>query len=444
MAKKQTKTTIDKKAIIEAFQEIVKAKNIDRESLQKILEDVFSLMVRKKFGSDVKYEIVLNFDKGDLEIYIIKEVVDIVENPVTQISLEEAKLYDDTLDLGDEWVEVINYDNLNEIFGRRIVAVAMQTLFQKLREFEKDQIYAEYKPREGEIIVGEVYQVRRKDILVMHNKVEMRLPREEQIPNEPYRFKKNQTIRAIIKEVRKTSGGVPDIILSRASDEFLARLFEIEIPEVYDGIIQIKAIARDPGERSKVAVMSLDPRIDPVGACVGMKGVRINSIVKELNDENIDLIEYSDDLKVFIARALSPAEVKDVQIDPIVRHATVIVADDQVPYAIGRNGQNVRLAMKLTGYQITLVKESGEDIELSEFKEELGLPVYNQLIELGIQTAREFLAADPEKILSIHGMTRDTLLELREIMLKEFDEEEDPQVVARIDEAWKRIQSNKE
>ncbi|MCX7907927.1 MAG: transcription termination factor NusA [Ignavibacteria bacterium] len=440
MAKKVVKQSVDKKAIIDAFQEIVKAKNIDRDSLQKILEDVFSLMVRKKFGTDAKYEIVLNFDKGDLEIYIIKEVVDIVENPVCQISLEEAKLYDETLELGDEWVEVINYDNLNEVFGRRIVAVAMQTLFQKLREFEKDQIYSEYKPREGEIIVGEVYQVRRNDILVMHNKVEMRLPREEQIPNEPYRFKKNQTIRAIIKEVRKASGGVPDIILSRASDEFLARLFEIEIPEVYDGIIQIKAIARDPGERSKVAVASLDPRVDPVGACVGMKGVRINAIVKELNDENIDLIEYSDDPKVFIARALSPAVVKDVQIDPIVRHATVIVADDQVPFAIGRNGQNVRLAMKLTNYQITLVKESGEDIELSEFKDELGLPVYNQLIELGIQTAREFLSADPEKILRIHGMTRDTLLELREIMLKEFEEEENPETVAQIDEAWKKIQ----
>lgn len=443
MAKKKEKPTVDKKAIIDAFQEIVKAKNIDRESLQKILEDVFSLMVRKKFGSDAKYEIVLNFDKGDLEIYIIKEVVDIVENPVRQISLEEAKLYDDTLELGDEWVEVINYDNLNETFGRRIVAVAMQTLFQKLREFEKDQIYSEYKPREGEIIVGEVYQVRRNDILVMHNKVEMRLPREEQIPNEPYKFKKNQTIRAIIKEVRKASGGVPDIILSRASDEFLARLFEIEIPEVYDGIIQIKAIARDPGERSKVAVTSLDPRVDPVGACVGMKGVRINAIVKELNDENIDLIEYSDDPKVFIARALSPAIVKDVQIDPIVRHATVIVADDQVPFAIGRNGQNVRLAMKLTGYQITLVKESGEDIELSEFKEELGLPVYNQLIELGIQTAREFLAADPDKLLRIHGMTRDTLLELREIMLKEFDEEENPEIVQKINEIWEKIQREK-
>ncbi|MFN3306689.1 MAG: transcription termination factor NusA, partial [Candidatus Kapaibacteriota bacterium] len=291
-----------------------------------------------------------------------------------------------------------------------------------------------------EIIVGEVYQVRRNDILVLHNKIEMRLPREEQIPNEPYRFKKNQTIRAIIKEVRKTSGGIPDIILSRASDEFLARLFELEIPEVYDGIIQIKSIARDPGQRSKVAVYSLDPRVDPVGACVGMKGVRINSIVKELNDENIDLIEYSDDPKVFIARALSPAIVKDVQIDPIVRHATVIVADDQVPYAIGRNGQNVRLAMKLTGYQITLVKESGEDIELGEFKEELGLSVYNQLLQMGIQTAREFLASDPEKVLRIRGMSRDTLLELREIMLKEFDEEEDPKVVEKIDEVWRQIQ----
>ncbi len=440
MGKKQAKQVIDKKAIIDAFQEIVRAKGIDRESLQKILEDVFSLMVRKKYGPETKYEIVLNFDKGDLEIYIIKDVVDIVENPVSQISIDEAKLYDDTLELGDEYVEVINYDNLNEIFGRRIVAVAMQTLFQKLREFEKDQIYTEYKPREGEIIVGEVYQVRRNDILVLHNKIEMRLPREEQIPNEPYRFKKNQTIRAIIKEVRKTSGGIPDIILSRASDEFLARLFELEIPEVYDGIIQIKSIARDPGQRSKVAVYSLDPRVDPVGACVGMKGVRINSIVKELNDENIDLIEYSDDPKVFIARALSPAIVKDVQIDPIVRHATVIVADDQVPYAIGRNGQNVRLAMKLTGYQITLVKESGEDIELGEFKEELGLSVYNQLLQMGIQTAREFLASDPDKILRIHGMSRDTLLELREIMLKEFDEEEDPKVVEKIDEVWRQIQ----
>ncbi|MCX7880191.1 MAG: transcription termination factor NusA [Ignavibacteria bacterium] len=441
MPKKKEQHVVDKKLVVEAFQEMAKEKNIERELLQKILEDTFALMVKKKYGPDANFEIVLNFDKGDIEIYLIKEIVEEVENPVTQISLKEAKLNDPDLELGDEYVEEITFNNIYDSFGRRIVAVAAQTLNQRLREVEKERIFREYKPREGEIIVGEVYQVRRNDILIMHNKVEMRLPREEQIPNEPYRFKKNQTIKAIIKEVRKVSGGQPDIILSRASNEFLARLFEIEVPEVYEGIIQIKAIARDPGERSKVAIYSLDPRVDPVGACVGMKGVRIHSIVRELNNENIDLIEYSEDPKIFVARSLSPAIVKDVQIDPILRTATVIVADDQVPYAIGKNGQNVRLAMKLTGYQITLVKESGEDIELTEFKEELGLNIYNQLIELGIQTAREFLNADPKTLLSIHGMTCETLLELRSIMLKEFDEEESEETVENITKIWNEMQS---
>ncbi len=436
--KKKTKHQVDKKLIVDAFQEMAKAKNIDKESLQKILEETFALMVRKKYGQDAKFEIVLNVDKGDIEIYLIKQIVEQVEDPITEITLEEARLYDSDYELGDEYIEEINFENIYDSFGRRIVAVAAQTLNQKIREVEKEKIYNEYKPREGEVIVGEVYQVRRNDILVMHNKVEMRLPREEQIPNEPYKFKKNQTMKAIIKEVRKTGGGIPDIILSRTSDDFLARLFEIEIPEVYDGIIQIKGIARDPGERSKVTVQSIDPRVDPVGACVGMKGVRIHSIVRELNNENIDLIEYSEDPKVFIARALAPAIVKDVQIEPDIRHATVIVADDQVPYAIGKNGQNVRLAMKLTGFSITLVKESGEDIELSEFKEELGAQVYKELVDLGIQTAREFLSADPEKLFSIHGMTRDTLLELRQIMLKEFEEEEKPEDIEKINEAWNK------
>lgn len=438
--KKKAKHQVDKKLIVDAFQEMAREKNIDKETLQRILEDTFALMVRKKYGQNANFEIVLNVDKGDIEIYLIKEIVEKVEDPTTQITLEEARLYDSEYELGDEYIEEINFDNIYDSFGRRIVAVAAQTLNQKIREIEKEKIYNEYKPREGEVIVGEVYQVRRNDILVMHNKVEMRLPREEQIPNEPYKFKKNQTIKAIIKEVRKVGGGPPDIILSRTSDEFLARLFEIEIPEVYDGIIQIKGITRDPGERSKVAVQSLDPRVDPVGACVGMKGVRIHSIVRELNNENIDLIEYSEDPKVFIARALAPAIVKDVQIEPETRHATVIVADDQVPYAIGKNGQNVRLAMKLTGFSITLVKESGEDIELSEFKEELGIQMYKELTDLGIHTAREFLAADPEKLLSIHGMSRDTLLELRQIMLKEFDEEEKPENIDRINEIWNKMQ----
>ncbi len=438
--RKKVKHQVDKKLIVDAFQEMAREKNIDKETLQRILEETFALMVRKKYGQNANFEIVLNVDKGDIEIYLIKQIVEKVEDPTTQITLEEARIYDSEYELGDEYIEEINFDNIYDSFGRRIVAVAAQTLNQKIREIEKEKIYNEYKPREGEVIVGEVYQVRRNDILVMHNKVEMRLPREEQIPNEPYKFKKNQTIKAIIKEVRKVGGGPPDIILSRTSDDFLARLFEIEIPEVYDGIIQIKGITRDPGERSKVAVQSLDPRIDPVGACVGMKGVRIHSIVRELNNENIDLIEYSEDPKIFIARALAPAIVKDVQIEPETRHATVIVADDQVPYAIGKNGQNVRLAMKLTGFSITLVKESGEDIELSEFKEELGIQMYKELIDLGIQTAREFLAADPEKLLSIHGMTRDTLLELRQIMLKEFDEEEKQEDIDRINDIWNKMQ----
>ncbi len=439
--KKKVKHTVDKKLIVEAFQEMAKEKNLEKEALQKILEDTFALMVKKKYGPNARFDLVLNVDKGDIEIYLIKDIVENVTDPITQISLEEAKSYDPDLELGDEFVEEINFDNIYDSFGRRVVAVAAQSLNQRLREIEKEKIYNEYKPREGEIIVGEVYQVRRNDILVIHNKVEMRLPREEQIPNEPYKFKKNQTIKAIIKEVRKGSGGIPDIILSRASNEFLARLFEIEIPEVYDGIIQIKAIARDPGERSKVAVQSIDPRVDPIGACVGMKGVRIHSIVRELNNENIDLIEYSDDPKIFIARSLSPAIVKEVHIEPDTRHATVIVADDQVHYAIGKNGQNVRLAMRLTGYSITLVKESGEDIELSEFQEELGSQAYKELVQMGITTVREFLNADPKALLSIYGMTRDTLLELRQIMLREFDEEEKPEMIDKIDQAWEEIRA---
>lgn len=441
MAKKKVKHKIDKKLIVDAFHEMAKEKNIDRETLQKILEDVFSLMVRKKYGQNARFDIVLNVDKGDIEIYLKREIVEFVTDPVVEISLEEARMYEPDLEIGEEFIEEINFDNIYDSFGRRVVAVAAQSLNQKLREIEKEKIYNEYKPRENEIIVGEVYQVRRNDILVLHNKIEMRLPREEQIPNEPYKFKKNQTIKAIIKEVRRGSGGIPDIILSRASEEFLRRLFEIEVPEVYEGIIQIKAIARDPGERSKVAVFSLDPRVDPVGACVGMKGVRIQSIVKELNDENIDLIEYSEDPKIFVARALAPAIVKEVQIEPEIRQATVLVADDQVPYAIGKNGQNVRLAMRLTGYNITLVKESGEDVELSEFNQELGNALYQELINLGITTAREFLATEPDKLLTIQGLSPETLIELRQIMLKEFDEEENPEMIELIYKFWEELKN---
>jgi N utilization substance protein A len=278
----------------------------------------------------------------------------------------------------------------------------------------------------------------------MHNKIEMILPREEQIPNEPYRFKKNQSIKTIIKEVRRSgSSGQPEVILSRASEEFLTRLFEIEIPEIYDGIIQIKAIARDPGERSKVAVVSYDDRVDPVGACVGMKGIRIHSIVRELNNENIDLIEYSEDIKTYITRALLPARVKEINIEPDIRSATVIVPDDQVPLAIGKNGQNVRLASKLTGYSLTLIKEGGEDIDLTEFREELGIDLYEELFDLGIETAREFLEADIDKLLAVEGMTKDFLIEIRSIILTEFDEKESEEMLEIIKEAKVNSESDK-
>lgn len=435
MARRKAKPQIDKKMIIEAFAEMAKEKNIDRDLLQGIVEETLSLLVKKKYGQEANFEIIVNMEKGDIEIYLMRVVAEEVQDPTLEISLEEATMYsEEKLDIGDDFIEEITLDNIADSFGRRLITLAAQSLNQKIRDVEKDNIYNEYISKVGEIIVGEIYQIRRNEILVLHNKIETRLPREEQIPNEPYKFKKNHTIKAIVREVKRNGAlGLPEVILSRASDDFLLRLFEIEIPEIYDGIIQIKAIARDPGERSKVAVQSFDERVDPVGACVGMKGIRIHSIVRELNNENIDLIEYSDDIKMFITRALSPAKVKEITVQPEIRTATVIVPDDQVPLAIGKNGQNVRLASKLTNYSITLIKEGGEDIELSEFKEELGLQMFKSLSEHGIETAREFLEADIEKLLRIDGMTKENLIEMRSIMLTEFEEEESPDILERIE-----------
>lgn len=435
MPRRKKSFKADKKVIIDAFAEMAKQKNIDRDLLQAIVEETISMIVRKKYGLEANFDIIVNMEKGDIEIYLIREIVDEVEDPVTQIDIKEVLKYadEDSYSVGDDFIEEITLDNIAESFGRRLVTLASQNLNQRIREVEKDNVYAEYISKVGEIIIGEIYQIRRNDILVLHNKVEMRLPREEQIPNEPYKFKKNQSIKSIVKDVKRSgAGGQPEIILSRASEDFLARLFEIEIPEIYDGIIQIKGIARYPGERSKVSVISFDDRVDPVGACVGMKGIRIHSIVRELNNENIDLIEYSEEPKTYISRALSPAKVKDINIDFQTKTATVLVPDDQVSLAIGKNGQNVHLASKLTGYVLDLVKEGGEDIELSEFKEELGKDLYKNLIGLGIDTAREFLDFDFEELLSVEGMTKDLLIEIRKIILTEFDEKESDDIIDEI------------
>lgn len=411
--------------IVESFAQMVREKGIDRDVLGGILEDIFGLLVRKKYGENAKYEVVVNMDRGDIEIFLEREIVEKVDDPNTQISIDEvnAKGNEDELEVGDEYVEKIELASL----GRRLVTLAKQSLNQKIRELEKDIVYNEYKELLGEIVVGEIYQIRKNDILINHNKNELVLPRNEQIPFEKY--KKGETIRAIVKEVKKTSSG-PVIIISRADNLFLQRLFEIEVPEIYDGIIEIKAIAREPGERAKVAVESTDNRIDAVGACVGMKGVRIHAIVRELNNENIDVIHYSDDPAVFIQRALAPAKLKNIEINEEEKKAVVTADSDQVSMIVGRNGVNIRLAMRLTGYEIEIIREEKpfeeyeEDIELIDLKEELGAEVYEILINNRYDTALEVLKAGPEKLKEIKEFDDEKIEEILEIIKSQFEEEE--------------------
>lgn len=380
-------------------------------------------MVRKRYGPQVKFDVVVNMDKGDIEIYLEKEVVEEVVDPVTQIDVKEAqRRTGEEMEIGEEYVEIVP---LSE-FGRRLVVSAKQNLNQRIKEIERESVYNEYSSSLGEIVVGEIYQIRKGkgEILVMHNKNELILPRSEQIYKE--RYKKGDTIRAVVKEVRKV-GGNPIVIISRTDPQFLMRLFEIEIPEIYDGIIEIKRIAREPGDRAKIAVVSHDDRIDAVGACVGMKGVRIHAIVRELNNENIDVINYSEDKVAFITKALAPAKLKDVQIDVEQKKAVVTVMADQVPLAIGKNGQNVRLASKLTGYDIQLVKEGGEeeyDMDLSEFREELGDVLFHKFFDDGYETARDIIDAPREEIISAIGIEPERLEEIVVMLRKGLEEAE--------------------
>lgn len=412
--------------IVDSFADMVKTKGIDKDVLANILEDIFGLLVRKKYGEDARYDVVVNMDRGDIEIYLEREIVDEVIDPNTQVSLEEVnrKGNEDQLEVGEDFVEKINLASL----GRRLITLAKQSLNQKIREMEKEIVYNEYKDLVGEIVVGDIYQIRKSDILINHNKNELVLPREEQIPYEKY--KKGETIRAIIKEVRKINNG-PQIIVSRADNMFLKRLFEIEIPEIYDGIIEIKSIAREPGERAKVAVESQDVRIDAVGACVGMKGVRIHAIVRELNNENIDVINFTDDPMLLIQRSLAPAKLKEIEIDEEEKKATVTAASDQVSMVVGRNGVNIRLAMKITGYQIDVLREEKpfdeyeEDIELIDLKEDLGEAVYQTLINHRYDTALEVLTAGPEKLAEIEGFDEEKVNKILEIIKSQFEEAEE-------------------
>ena len=411
--------------IVESFAQMVRDKGIDKDVLAGILEEIFGLLVRKKYGDEAKYDVVVNMDRGDIEIFLEREIVDEVEDPNIQVSLEEVnrKGNEEELEVGDDYVEKIELASL----GRRLITLAKQSLNQKIREIEKDIIYNEYKELLGEIVVGDIYQIRKSDILINHNKNELVLPRNEQIPYE--RYKKGETIRAIVKEVRKGNSG-PVIVVSRSDNMFLRRLFEIEIPEIYDGIIDIKAIAREPGERAKVAVESQDNRIDAVGACVGMKGVRIHAIVRELNNENIDVINYSEDSIIFIQRSLAPAKLKKIEVDDDEKKAVVTADADQVSLIVGRNGVNIRLAIKLTGYEIEILREERpleeyeEDIELIDLKEELGADIYELLINHRYDTALEVLQAGPEKLKEIEGLDEDKINEIIDLIKEQFEEEE--------------------
>ncbi len=405
--------------IVESFSGLVRDKSIDKDILSGIVEDIFGMMVRKKYGLDAKFDVVVNMDKGDIEIYLERQVVDVVENPSTQIDVETAhKLSGEELAVGEEYVEIIPLVQ----FGRRLVTTAKQNFTQRIKEIEKELIFSEYSNSIGEIVVGEVYQIRNSDLLIMHNKNELLLPRGEQIPKE--RFKKGDTVRGVVKEVRKNASN-PVVVISRTDPRFLERLFELEIPEVYDGIIEIKSIAREPGERAKVAVESSDDRIDAVGACVGMKGVRIHAIVRELNNENIDVINYSDDQTVFVTRALAPAKLKNIELDKENHKAVVTVEESQVSMAIGKGGQNIRLASKLTGFDIQLVKEGSEyDIDLEEFKEELGEEIYTKFFDAGYETAKAVIDAGIEELVEETGVDAEKLQEIVALIKKEYEEAE--------------------
>jgi len=393
--------------IISAFSQIAREKNVDRNELSDIIERVFMKLIEKKYEDTSNFDVIVNMDKGEIEIYQQKTVVDEVTDPLHEISVEEAREVEPDLEVGDPYVEIIDPDS----FGRRLIATAKQILNQQIIRMEKNVIYEEYAKKIGQIIIGDVHQIRRDAIFINVGKAELKMPRQEQIPGE--RYKRGESIKSIIKDAVMTSSG-PEIIVSRADASFLIKLFENEVPEIYDKTIEIKKVARQPGDRSKVIVESNDRRIDAVGACVGIKGSRIQAIVRELNNEKIDIINNSSQAEILITRALSPAKPYMLEIDEEKKSALAIFDDDEISVAIGKNGQNIRLASEVTGYIIDAIKRSDYEISESEtiYLEEIeGLTEHNWkiLYSVGIETAEELLNASQEELLSIKGLGEKTI-----------------------------------
>ncbi len=391
-----------------------------------IIEDVFRAMIRKRYGADDAFDIIFNPDHGDIQILHVREVVPNMDldDPVTQIELKDAVAIDDGFEVGDEVASEVSIAD----FGRRAVMTARQTFSQRIRDLEKENVYKTYQDVVGEIVVGEIYQVRRREVLVIHNKVELFLPREEQIFKDRYR--KGDMLRAVVKEVRRDVGGNPQVVISRTDPEFMERLFELEVPEIYDGIVEIKLVVREPGERAKVAVVSHDDRIDPVGACVGIKGVRIHAVVRELGNENIDVLEWTDDIHDLIKRSLSPAKPVTVILNNELHppRAKVVVRPDEVSQAIGRGGINIRLASALTGYEIDVYREISsdeEDIEIGEFSDELAPETVQRLRDIGCDTAKVVLELSVDELARRSGLPVDTARHVIEVIKAEFEDEEE-------------------
>jgi N utilization substance protein A len=407
-------------ALIESFAEFKEFKNIDRVTMMGILEDVFRNMIIKKYGSDENFDIIINIDKGDLEVWHNREIVenDSVEDPNSQIAYSDAIKIEPDFEVGEEVSEEVK---LND-FGRRAVLAFRQNLVARISELEKDGVYRKYKDRVGEVVSGEIYQVWKKEVLILDEEGnELVIPKTEQIPSDF--FKKGENARAVVLRV-DMKNNTPQIILSRTSPVFLEKLFEQEVPEVFDGLITIKKIVREPGVRAKVAVESYDDRIDPVGACVGMKGSRIHGIVRELRNENIDVINYTTNNALYITRALSPAKISSIKIDEATKRAEVYLKPDQVSLAIGKGGLNIKLASRLTGYEIDVYRDSDldqEDVDLEEFGDEIDSWILDELKKAGCDTAKSVLELPVDDLVKRTDLEEETIKEVMRILRAEFE-----------------------
>ena len=405
--------------LIDTFSEFKELKNIDRPTMMSVLEDVFRSTLAKQYGSADNFDIIVNIDKGDFEIWRNRDVVadDELTDPNTQISLSDAKKIDEDYEIGEEVADEVKFLD----FGRRSILSIRQNLTARILELEKNNIYLKYKDRIGEIVTGEVYQIWKKEILVLDDDDnELILPKEQQIPSD--HFKKGDSIRAVVYAVEMRNN-TPCIILSRTSPVFLERLFELEVPEIFDGLITIKKIVRAPGERAKVAVESYDDRVDPVGACVGMKGSRIHGIVRELRNENIDVINFTPNTQLLIQRALSPAKTSSIKIHEDTKRAEIYLQPNEVSLAIGKGGLNIKLASQLTGYEIDVYREPGdeEDVNLEEFKDEIEEWIIDEFKAIGCDTAKSVLNLSISDLVKRTDLEEETVKDVINILKAEFE-----------------------